>query len=162
MQEQPTKIRKKLFAEVTAKISFTTKGDHAAQTLVKNFLARKGIVLVDEPTYEYDRWATRCKVTFTVTYKVHGGWRSDFVKKIEQDSVDMKVTVEDLEIDVSRREIPEECPRKECPPCDFVKGIVRPPRAPERREADTSRADANTTPDYAPVLKRRFLGGMFR
>lgn len=172
MPDQHTKIRKKLYAEVTARISFVTKGDTNAKRLVDNFLSRRGIVLVDEPTYEsVDRWVQRFKVTFTVSYKVHGGWRSDFVKKIEQDSIDMKVEVEDLDIEVSRREIPEECPRKECPPCDFVKGIVRVPRVSERegdvgsvdrgaRQKYPTHEDDNTTPDYRP--KRRFLGGMFR
>lgn len=121
--ESAAKIRKKLYAEVTAQITFLAPTSEDAEKLRGNFLQRRGIVLVDAGKLErlnVHRKSTRS--TFTVTYKVHGGWRSDFIKKLEQDAIDTGVPVTELEVTVSRREIPEECPRKDCGPCEFATG----------------------------------------
>lgn len=114
------KIRKKLYAEVIADISFTTKSREDAEKIVTNFHKRRGVVPVGETAYSSHRGSTA--VSFKVSYRVHGGWRSDFVKKMETDANDTGIAIENLEIMVHRTEIPNECPRRECPPCDFATG----------------------------------------
>jgi hypothetical protein len=129
------KIRKKLYAQVEAEITFSTKSKDDAAQIVKNFYKRRGIVPLGDPVYESRRDST--VVTFKVVYKVHGGWRSDFIKKVESDANDTGVAIENLEVLVIRTEIPKECPRRECPPCDFATGKTRtPPADPVRRRRE--------------------------
>jgi hypothetical protein len=161
-REVNSKIRKKLYAEVTATISFTTKSEEDATKLTSNFLERRGIELTEGPQYTEVKRKGPTTSQFTVTYRVHGGWRSDFVKKMESDAIDMGVEIKDLEISVSRLEIPKECPRQSCGPCEFARGerdspLETVPKKTKRKqdEPDTLPAKKVKLPFWSRISDRR-------
>lgn len=123
VEEQSAKIRKKLYAQISATITFIGKNRDDVERLTSNFLQRRGISIVGTPSfYSAEHRRGKMVVTFTVTYRVHGGWRSDFIRKIEQDALDLGIEITDLDVTVRRQEIPEACPRKDCGPCEFATG----------------------------------------
>lgn len=164
MTEDHERLQRKIYTEVAAEIAVTTDaGDSDA--LVETFLMRKGIELAS--TVEHDthpRKSTPPLVTarFKVTYRVHGGWRSDFVKKIESDAADLGIIINGLLVEVERREIPERCPRKICVPCSIAMSpvksrIVHPnPPVPDTVKPDQSEPDIVKPKRFS---KFRFLGG---
>lgn len=160
MSDSP-RIRKKVYAEATATISFVTKGDWPSTKLIKNFLGRRGISLVGDVIVEPLGRSLRFRTTLTVRYRVHGGWRSDFVRKIEQDALDMRIDLQDLSVKVERREIPTECPRTECDPCRIAQEIqiVASGSGPEEAHARRGVTAFDSPPDVMPEpeRKRRFL-----
>lgn len=106
--------KKKVYAEVSATITYIADTKDNAVKLAEHFLSRRGI----EGSYELLEEAKRsATVKMHVVYRVHGGWRSDFVRKIEYDARDLGVTLYNFTVDAARVEIPEQCPRKECSPC---------------------------------------------
>lgn len=113
-----TKTKRKVYASVRAVITFSTKNRSDAEQLSSNFLSRKGITQHEDAVYSSDR--KRTTVTLVVDYRVHGGWRSDFVRKVEADASDLGIDVEDLSVEAERTEIPHECPRRECIPCSIA------------------------------------------
>lgn len=113
----------KLYAEVTAGIAFNAS-EKDAERLYAHFTARRGITVrksLTKTAIAGKRWM------FEVTYRVHGGWKSDFAKKLETDATDTGVAIPGLEIVITRKEIPEECPRKECTACSFALRAVKAP-----------------------------------
>lgn len=156
-----SKIRKKLFAEVTASIWFETASDRAEQ-LVEHFLARRGIELLNNVTYDTQK-KRRTVVSFNVRYKVHGGWRSDFVRKLEIDAADLGVELRNLTVEVVRREIPAECPRKECAPCAIAlnPALAQVQTAIKHAHTEVTRRVEEAKPDTLPTRRKLFkiLGG---
>lgn len=129
MSETPQSRRKKLFALVEATITPTVRTREDAERLAKAFLSRRGLIPVEETvigsnsgTFGAKTWYARIKVT----YKVHGGWRSDFVRKVTLDAQELSIEILALDVEAIRTEIPNECPRKECVPCMIARG-ERPP-----------------------------------
>lgn len=118
VKKEPT--RKKVYAEVLAEIQFTAPSHDDAERLVTNFLARRGITQHGNVQYGKPGHKKTVAVRFSASYRVHGGWPSDFVKKIESDASDMGTEVSNLQVSVTRTEIPAECPRKECFPCNWA------------------------------------------
>ena len=158
-----SKTRKKLYAEVLAKIWFDAPADQIEQ-LVTHFLARRGIELVTDVGYVTAK--KRKIASFAVRYKVHGGWRSDFARKLEIDAKDLGVDLQNLNIEVSRREIPAECPRKECYPCSVAldpRKAFEPASTPPIQVPPQDRPGPVLTYDEPDTVHRRkifkFLGG---
>lgn len=128
----------KIYAEVIADITFDASRQDA-EALYRHFAGRKSIETSDFKKITRGRWY------FEAVYRVHGGWASDFVKKIEYDAQDAHVEPKNLVITTHRREIPEECPRKECRACSYVLD-------PSLRLV----APKETKPDTLDKRKRRF------
>lgn len=113
----PPKHQKKVYTEAIARISFTAS-EVDAQRICDAFLARKGIEL--ETISRSPQWRELVIIDMTVKYRVHGGWRSDFLRKLQIDAQDLGLDL-DFTVNVERREIPRECPRKECVPCETAR-----------------------------------------
>lgn len=162
MAETTAKIRKKIYAKVFATITYKCKNDDEATRITNNFLKRRGIELVDAVHYEKVSLTRKeTKVSFSVFYKVHGGWRSDFIKKMESDSIDTGVELTDVDILISRTEIPNECPRKECLPCSFARG-ERTSAFKSIHDSSSRSAEPDTLEETEPKqlsLWERFRGG---
>jgi len=125
MTEETTKQRKKVYAEVIAKISFTGAEEDVLR-IAAQFLGRRGITMrSDIGRTKASPWSSAIRVDFEVSYRVHGGWRSDIVRKIETDAADLGASFFDLEVEIQRTELPQECPRRECVPCAVARGETR-------------------------------------
>jgi hypothetical protein len=153
------RLRKKIYAEATAIISFMGYDKQGLLNLTNNFLARRGIETIDSPTIRpVGKSGSLHRVHFAVKYRVHGGWRSDFIKKIDSDARDLNVEILDLLVEVTRREIPTECPRKACEPCQVAQGIFI-----TRQLAPSEILPPAVIPVDVPEVddkpRRRFLGG---
>jgi hypothetical protein len=133
-------VKKKVYAEVHATIRFKTDSKDSALKLAEHFLKRRGIL----GTFETEGKGRSTRVTMTVTYRVHGGWRSDFIRKIEYDAKDLGVEVRDLDINTERNEIPDQCPRKECLPCARA---IDPSFTPAHKVQDQGAEEYQTEPD---------------
>lgn len=145
--------KKKVFAEVQAVITLTAQTSKDAEALAEHFLKRRGI------TGSWSKKTANGKtVEVAATYRVHGGWASDFVRKITYDAADLGIDLKDLDVQTTRTEIPSECPRQECMPCAVAlnpAAAVRDTSVPKRRELPAQETPVGTQPE--PPKRRRFF-----
>ena len=126
MPEQSSR-QNKVYTEATATIAFVTTTRDDAEYLMISFLSRRGLDQHGSPRYEeLRRKVASWRARVTVSYRVHGGWKSDFIKKIESDALDAGIEIRELDVVIDRHEIPDECPRPNCVPCgEAVAALTR-------------------------------------
>lgn len=115
--EKKAPSKKKVFAEVRAVIDVSTDKREDTERLVRHFLQRRGIV--ETAPAEFAKSGKHA--VMQVAYRVHGGWASDFMRKLTYDAKDLGIELIDLSVNTTRTEIPGECPRQECKPCEFAR-----------------------------------------
>jgi hypothetical protein len=99
----------KVYTRAVARIVLTSP---RAREVVARFLERREIDPVDQPIFAHGR------AILTVAYTVHGGYYSDFVRKLGADADDLEAEITGLNVEVERIEIPMNCPRTECDICE--------------------------------------------
>ncbi|HEY6018827.1 MAG TPA: hypothetical protein VIY48_02750 [Candidatus Paceibacterota bacterium] len=161
MSESSSKLRTKLYTEAVATISFVAMNRGDAEHLTINFLSRKGLLQHGNPKFQ-TLTRGRCRATTTVSYRVHGGWKSDFVKKIEADANDAGIEITDIEVILERKEMPDQCPRSECIPCSAaVARLTRGYRAapvkdvPPENDDEPAKVDADPQRSRFSIFRRK-------